>query len=94
MGHYRQWQQAQRLFVVRGRNQRIIKHAGVDKSLCEVVKELDEQQLFRFSQGVECKGKAAKQYVAQTHVVIDRPAKARRTRHGGHQWRVPGAAIE
>jgi hypothetical protein len=93
--HYRHWQQEDRLFVVRAKNRRIVKHDGQDKSLCDVVSELDEQKLFRFSQEVEFRGQAAKQYVAETTVVIDRPAKPQRTKHrNGGGRRVPGEAIE
>jgi hypothetical protein len=91
--HYRQWQREKRFFVVRAKTHRIVKHEGRDKPLRVVVKELHEQQLFRYSREVEFKGHMAKQYVAETTVVITRPAKPQRTRHGPRPRRVPGAAI-
>ena len=93
VGHYRQWQQEQRCFVVRGKTHRRVKHGGREKSVREVVEELGQQQGFRYSREVEFKGRVAKQYVAETAVVITRPAKPHRTRHGPTPRRVPGAAI-
>ena len=61
----------------------------------EVVAALKRQGAFRYSQEVEYKGESAKQYVAETKVTIDRPAKPQRTKHSnGGQRRVPGEAIE
>jgi hypothetical protein len=91
--HYRHWQQEQRFLVGRAKTHRIIKHEGREKSLRAVVKELREQQLFRYRRGVGVKGRGATQYLAETTVVITRPAKPQRTRHGPRPRRVPGAAI-
>lgn len=89
--HYRLWQQEEHLFVVRAKNQRIVKHEGQDKSLRVVVQELAEQKAFHYSREVEYKGKAATQYVAEAKVVIDRPAKPQRTKHHkGEGRRVAG----
>ena len=92
--HYRLWAKGKQFFLVRAKNRRIVKHNGRDKSIADVVKELDEQRRFRYSREVEYKGQVAKQYVAETRVVIDRPAKPQRTKHSnGGQRRVPGEAI-
>jgi Transposase DDE domain len=93
VGHYRQWQQEQRYFVVRGKTHRRVTHGGQEKSIREVVEDLSQHQRFRYSREVEFKGRVAKQYVAETAVVITRPAKPHRTRHGPTPRRVPGAAI-
>lgn len=93
--HYRLWQQEEHLFLVRAKNHRIVKHSGQDKSLCAVVEELAAQKAFRYSREVEYKGQTAKQYVAETKIIIDRAAKPQRTKHSnGGQRRVPGEAIE
>lgn len=93
--HYRLWQQEAHLFVVRAKNKRIVKHRGQQKSICEVVKGLEQQEAFRYSRQVEYKGRSAEQYVAETAVMIDRPAKPQRTKHSNRgQRRVPGKAIE
>jgi hypothetical protein len=94
VGHYRQWQQENRLFVVRAKYHRIVKHAGREKSVQEVATELEDTQQFRYSREVEFKGRAAKQYVAETRVILDRPAKPHRTKHSTGQRRVPGEPIE
>lgn len=93
VGHYRQWQQEQRFFIVRGKTHRRVKHGGQEKAVREVVEELRQQQGFRYSRDVEVRGRMAKQYVAETAVVIARPAKPHRTRHGPRPRRVPGVAI-
>jgi hypothetical protein len=93
VGHYRLWQQERRFFVVRGKTHRRVQHGGQEKSVREVVQDLYAQQGFRYSQEVEFKGRRAKQYVAETFVVIARPAKPHRTRHGPTPRRVPGKAI-
>lgn len=93
--HYRLWQQEEHLFVVRAKNHRIVKHNGENKALRIVVEELVAQKAFRYSREVEYKGRAVEQYVAETMVIIDRPAKPQRTKHSnGGQRRVPGEAIE
>jgi Transposase DDE domain len=93
VGHYRQWQHEQHFFIVRAKLHRIVKHEGREQSLRTVVKKLQEQQGFRYSREVEFKGWVAKQYVAETTVVIARPAKPHRTRHGPMLRRIPGEAI-
>ena len=93
--HYRLWHKERRLFLVRAKNHRIVKHDGQDQSLAEVVAELKQQRAFRYSQEVEYKGVRAQQYVAETKIIIDRPAKPQRTKHSnGGQRRVPGEALE
>ena len=93
--HYRLWQKEECLFVVRAKNRRIVKHNGEDKSISGVVRELEEQNAFGSSREVEYKGRIAQQHVAETRVVIDRPAKPQRTKHSnGGQRRVPGEAIK
>jgi hypothetical protein len=93
--HYRLWHTEQRLFLVRAKNHRIVKHGGQDQPLHKVVAELKQQQALRYSQEVEYKGARAQQYVAETQVIIERPAKPQRTKHSnGGQRRVPGEAIE
>jgi Transposase DDE domain len=93
VGHYRQWQHERRFFVVRGKTHRQVQHGGQEKSVRRVIEELAQQQGFRYSREVEFKGRMATQFVAETAVVITRPAKPHRTRHGPTSRRVPGAAI-
>lgn len=93
VGHYRQWPQAQRFFLVRGKIHPRVKHGGQEKSVRQVVEELSQQQGVRYSRDVEFRGRVAKPYVVETSVLITRPAKPHRTRHGPTPRRVPGAAI-
>ncbi len=93
VGHYRQWQHEKRFFIVRAKTHRIVKHAGREQSLRRVVDALQKQQVFRYSREVEFRGRVAKQYVAETTVMITRPAKPHRTRHGPTLRRIPGEAI-
>jgi len=94
VGHFRQWQSEQRLFVVRARYHRVVKHDGQDQSLHAIVTALGEQQAFHYCGEVQYKGKRAYQYVAETPVRLDRPAKPKRTKHGPSPRRVPGEAID
>jgi len=94
VGHYRQWQQENRLFVVRAKYHRMVNHAGREKSVREVATALEDTQQFRYSREVEFKGSVAKQYVAETKVILARSAKPHRTKHPTGQQRVPGEPIE
>lgn len=92
--HYRLWQQEGQFFVIRAKNHRIIKYRAENKSISEVVKQLEKENAFYYSRIVDYKGQLAKQYVAEAGVVIDRPAKPQRTKHSnGGMRRIPGKAI-
>jgi hypothetical protein len=93
VGHYRQGQHEKRFFLVRAKTHRIVKHGGREHSVRRVVDGLQKQQVFRYSREVEFRGRVAKQYVAETTVMITRPAKPHRPRHGPTLRRIPGEAL-
>lgn len=87
--HYRLWSQEGRFFIVRANCDRIVKHEGKDKTLSEVA----EQVKFRYNGEVEYKGKPAKQYIAETRVTLDRPARPRNKQDKSKCMTVRGQAI-
>jgi hypothetical protein len=94
VGHYRRWQQEQRLFLVRGKHSRRVKWQGQSRLLSEVAWELSHTKAFRFARQVEFKGRQADQYVAETEVLLDRPARPKRKHRGqAKSQSVPGPAL-
>lgn len=78
VGHYRAWDRAGRGFVVRADDNRNVLHGGVQRKLGQVADGLREGGHFGDGRAVEFKGRPAKQFVAQTHVVLHRPARTQR----------------
>jgi hypothetical protein len=78
VGHYRRWTRHQRLFLVRADAQRIVRHEGQERSLSEVVASLHRDGVFHPSRTVEYHGRSAEQFVAETAVVLERPAAPNR----------------
>jgi hypothetical protein len=95
VGHYRQWQAAQHLFLIRADHDRIVKHEGIDRKLPEVVALLASRQAFVDTREVLWHGKPARQWIAETEVTLDRPAQPHRVGPDGKEKRVkvPGPAI-
>jgi hypothetical protein len=79
----RRWQRRERLFVIRAQDIRLVHHAGREVHLSTVVTKLQEQ--FARSRAVDYRGRHAVQYVAETEVVLHRPAKVRRPQTRGRQ---------
>ena len=95
VGHYRQWQAAGHLFLVRADADRCVKHEGTDQKLTEVVELLTSRQAFRDTREVQWHAQPARQWVAETDVTLDRPAKPHRIGPTGKMKRVqvPGPPI-
>jgi hypothetical protein len=95
VGHYRQWQAAKHLFLIRADDDRIVKHEGIDQKLPEVVALLASRQAFVDTREVLWHGKPARQWIAETEVTLDRPAQPHRVGPDGKEKRVkvPGPAI-
>lgn len=89
VGHYRQWHQAGHFFLVRG-DERLVLWREEEHLLSEVVETLEKEGAFQRSREVLYKGTEAWQEVAETEVVLHRPAKQRRD---GKQKEVPGPAL-
>lgn len=95
VGHYRCWDSEKHLFVVRADENRLVMHEGRECKLPDVVRLLRRRGAFAFAGTVQFQGRPATQYVAETQVVLHRPAKQHRVGRGGRRWRrsVPGPAL-
>jgi len=96
VGHYRAWDAAGHRFLVRADDGRKVLHGGVARELGGVADGLRAAGAFAPSRGVEFKGRPARQYVAETRVVLHRPARThrvdRRTGRAKHR-NVPGPPL-
>ncbi len=88
--HYRQWDQAGQLFLVRADNRRV-NWRGESKLLSEVIKAVTEQETLTVGRSVEYKNRPAFQQVTETMVTLDRPGKKR---VGGRQRQVSGRPLD
>src|SRR5438552_11492685 len=74
VAHYRQWHAAGHCFLVRADDTRIVRHEGQERTLAEVVTQLEHGQAFRDVRAVAYHGQPARQWVAETEVTLERPA--------------------
>jgi hypothetical protein len=79
VAHYRRWDRQGRRFLIRADDNRRVQHQGHSRLLPEVVEELTRRGDFQDAREVLYHGKKARQWVAETEIVLDRPAK----QHGG-----------
>jgi hypothetical protein len=87
VAHYRQWSQEGMRFLVRADQERVVRHQGREQKLPQLLKQLLTQKAFSYCGEVEIQGRPGQQWVAETRVVLDRPAK--------HRVReIPGPALE
>lgn len=91
--HLRRFNRSDRLFVIRANDVRRVQYQGQSRLLSEV--EASLSQKFNFSREVEYKGKPARQYVAETKVILKQPARIYRKRRGKLvQRNIPGRPLE
>jgi len=89
----RRFDRCDRLFVIRANDVRRVEHEGQSRLLSEVETTLEGQ--FKFSRKVQYKGKTARQYVAETTVILKQPARIYRKRRGKLIQRdIPGRPLE
>lgn len=91
VAHFRQWHAAGHRFVVRADDTRRVRRQGEEKLLPQVVDDLQAEGAFTEDQRIDYKGTTARLLVAETTVVLDRPA--RRTVNG-RKTDIPGDPIE
>jgi hypothetical protein len=72
VAHYRRWDQAGKKFLIRANNNRHVLYEGKECQLREVARDL--HPAMKHTRQVLYKGKPAEQFVAQTTIVLDRPA--------------------
>jgi len=78
VGHYRAWDEAGHAFLVRADDDRRVRHEGAAVRLSVVVEQLREQDAFAQVREVEFQGKTHPQWVAETTIVLHRPARTHR----------------
>lgn len=78
--HLRRFARCGRLFIIRANDVRRVEHEGRSRLLSAVETTLEGK--FKFSRKVEYKGRTARQYVAETKVVLRQPARVYRKRRG------------
>ena len=94
LAHYRDWQAAGHTFLVRADGERLVRYQDEELRLDVLGERLHSQGLFRRSRAVTYKGQTAVQHVAETTVVLDRPAWRNRKINGKSvSVRVPGETI-
>lgn len=92
--HLRQWQRAGHTFLVRTDDQRVVRHEGVERTLPALVELLRQRGAFADTRAVRYQGRPARQYVAETAIVLERPAWLHRMVNGRRKRRVvPGAPL-
>jgi hypothetical protein len=82
--YLRQWDKQKRLFLVRTSDNRIVRHeskAGQEYAVRDLARLLAKRGLFRSNGEVLYHGRRATQEVAETTVVLDRPAYPKRPKH-------------
>jgi hypothetical protein len=95
LAHYRDWQTAGHVFLVRADDNRKVLWQKQELSLAEINQRLQAQGQFQRSREVSYRGHKAVQHVAETAVTLHRPAWRHR-RNGDEvcNRRVPGDPIE
>jgi len=88
--HLRAWDAAGFKFLVRGDDDRIVRWRGEHVNIHKIKAQLEAEGAFQQSRNVTIKGKPGVQYVAETEIVLDRPA---RRKDDGRSVVVPGDAI-
>jgi hypothetical protein len=78
VGHYRQWSAMGRRFLVRADDQGRVLYQGGHQPLGQVADTLKRRGVFQYARPVQFKGRPARQFVAETTVVLDRPARTHR----------------
>lgn len=89
VGHFRDWDEPGHLFLVRA-DDRLVRWEGKPCLLSGVASTLYERGRFREVRDVDWRGGKARQYVAETEVVLHRPAKKR---IDGKQKEIPGRPL-
>jgi hypothetical protein len=80
--YLRQWAKRKRLFLVRSDYNRVVRHEGEERNIRFVSQLLARRGAFRYVRDTSYHGRRATQEVAETAVVLDRPAYQQRPKHG------------
>jgi Transposase DDE domain len=94
VAHYRRWDGGGKRFVIRADDNRRVLHEGKEQPLCKVAQRLGRRM--KPTRPVFYKGKPAEQFVAETTVVLNRPARQHRVEGRARKKKhknIPGPAI-
>ena len=80
--YLRQWNKQKRLFLVRSDYTRLVRHEGEECNVRTLAQLLASRGKFRYVRDVRYQGRPATQEIAETTVVLDRPAYQQRQKHG------------
>lgn len=80
--YLRKWNQQKRLFLVRSDYNRLVRHEGEERNVRSLAQLLARRGTFRYAGDVRYQGRPATQEIAETTVVLDRPAYQQRPKHG------------
>jgi len=80
--YLRKWAKQKRLFLVRSDDNRVVRHEGEEYAVRDLAQLLAQRGLFHSNGEVLYHGRCAMQEVAETTVVLDRPAYQQRPKHG------------
>lgn len=78
VGHYRRWDASGLLYLIRADDNRLVLHDCKERRLGEVADDLKAHNGFVLTGPVQFKDRPATQYVAETIVVLHRPARTHR----------------
>jgi hypothetical protein len=80
--YLRKWDKQKRLFLVRSDYSRLVRHEGAECNLRSLTRLLARRGAFRYVRDVSYQGRPATQEIAETTVVLDRPAYQQRPKYG------------
>jgi hypothetical protein len=93
VGHYRQWiQHPGRYFLVRADIERVAEYEGQQCAFALIRQKLRENKAFQKAREVSYHGQSAWQWVAETRVVLTKPARPQR-RDGQSRKSIPGPPV-
>jgi len=92
IGHYRSWLRTPKRFILVRADDRVVQHEGQNRRFSAILSLLWDQQAFRRIGEVQCRGRPAMQWVAETTVTITQPARPNR-RNGQKRRSIPGPPV-
>lgn len=92
VGHYRSWLQTPGRFIVVRADDRAVFYEGKKHRFSAISAALWEQGAFHRAGEVQCRGKSATQWIAETTVTITQPARPQR-RDGKPRRNIPGPPV-
>ena len=92
LAHLREWNEADKLFLVRMDHHRRVLYQGQRCLMADVVLALHNAKAFQFTREVEFHGKTARQFVAEVTITLDQPGRKRQGKEGPRKI-IPGQPL-